>query len=232
MLYERHLQAEYLSRVEGRSGFNSGRPRLLGDEWIPVVWLANITVHPLEDVRLTAFTSRDVLETFAALERRITYDTLGFAVDTRTDRGLFMDAAAYRVAFSDENRRSVVNAKFSAPVSDLMGLRAEVTACYFENSRTDTIGYFNPQRYHQGQLLLVLNRSLNPMLRLYAIAGPGIESVSPGIRSTSFLGAVSLHAFLTHVFSVKADYGYSDAAVASPSAFRRQYVGISLFFTW
>lgn len=227
------LQARYSSRVEDAFWFFVQAGPAKYDDWRTALWSGNAVYQPNDEIRYEAFIGREAVETFDALNRHITLDTAGLTA-AYTPVGRFLLAGAlYRQSFSDDNNRLGGTGRIVTPISERMGLDVQLRARYFEDSRTDATGYFNPERFHEEQLLLALNRRLDSNWRLYALAGPGIQNTSPGDGSkTTLLAEVSLRGKVVRSVSINLDYGYSNSAFASSSGYRRQFSGMTLACTW
>ncbi len=226
------ILARYSSRLEDKFWFSVQMGPAFYDEWHPVLWSASGVYRPDDEFRYEAFILREAVETFAAIDLRTRLDTAGFAIEYRPNTRFSLAGSAYRQSFSDENNRIGGNASVGALVAESLGLSVQLKARYFGDSRTDTIGYFNPERFHQEQLLFSLNRHLGTDWRFFTVAGPGTQRVTPGERTNTSLAQISLWGTIIRDLSLGLDYGYSNSALASSSGYRRQYSGATLSYAW
>lgn len=227
------LQARYSSRPADTFwlSFQAG-PAKYG-EWRTALWSGSMVYHPNDETRYELFISREAVETFLALNDHITLDTAVMTAAYTPVSKILLSASLYRQSFSDDNDRLGGTVKFAVPVSRRVGLDVQLRARYFEDSRTDTIGYFNPVRFHEENLLLAFDKRLGSDWRFSALAGPGIQNTSPGDGSTNtLLAEASLRGRIVNGLSLSLDYGYSNSAVASSSGYRRNYAGITLSYQW
>lgn len=229
---ENSVQARFSSRVEDRFWYSlQAGPASYGD-WNTALWSGNALYRPDDETRYEAFIIREAVETFVALDRHLTLDTAGLTAEYTPHRRLMLAASAFRQSFSDDNHRLGGNGKIGTLLSERLGLGVQIRARYFEDSRTDTVGYFNPDRFHEEQLLLVLNSRMGNSWRLYGLAGPGIQNVAPGDHTSTWLTELSVWGKIGRSFSISLDSGYSNSSIASASGYRRQYAGISLSYLW
>ena len=225
------LQARVSSRTEDRLLLSiQGGPAAYGD-WRTALWSGSAVFRPDDNMRYETYASREAVETFPAFERHIRFDTAGLGA-TYSPAGFVLAASLYRQTFSDDNRRLGVSGALGVPVSEPLGLSVRLRARYFGSGRTDTVGYFNPDRFMHEQLLFELNRLLGQNWRLYAAAGPGLQRITPGERSTTALAELSIQGALYRSLAIGIDCGYSSSAIASSSGYRRQYAALSLSHPW
>jgi hypothetical protein len=226
------LQVQYVSRGEDvpRITLQAG-PAAYGD-WHTALWSGNAVFRPDDETRYEAFVSREAVETFEAFDRHIRSDTAGLGVTYRPAARLVLAASLYRQTFSDDNRRLGESGTIGVPVSKPLGLGLRLSIRHFSDSRTDTVGYFNPDRFSHGQLLLALTRHLGRQWQLYAAAGPGRQRVTAGDREASALAEISIRGMVSPSLSIGLDGGYSSSAIATSSGYRRQYAGVSFSLPW
>ncbi len=227
------LQARFSSRP-GEAftlGLQAG-PAAYGG-WRTALWSGSLVFRSSDEFRLEAFVAREAVETLVALERHTRIDTIGLAAAYAPVNRILLSGSAYRQSFRDDNNRVGGTGKIAIPISKRIGLDLQLRARYFEDSRTDTIGYFNPKRFHQEQLLLALNRRIASDWRLSALVGPGVQNATPGDgSSTTLLSELSLKGRVVNGLSLSLDYGYSNSAVASSSGYRRHYSGVAFSCQW
>jgi hypothetical protein len=85
-------------------------------------------------------------------------------------------AALFRQWFSDDNERDGWIARITSPAFLPFGPGLPATALQlfsrrFENSRSGVVGYFNPERYHEERLNLIMSARFSPswVLRMVAV---------------------------------------------------------------
>ncbi len=227
------LQARYSSRLGDMFWLSlQAGPAAFG-EWRTALWSGSLSYRPNDEIRYEAFALREAVETLIALNRHITLDTAGLAATYTPVSTISLAGSAFRQWFSDDNSRTGGTARIATPISKRIGLDVQVRARYFEDSRRDTVGYFNPDRFHEEKLLLAFDKRLGSDWRLFALAGPGFQNTTPGDgSSTTLLAEFSLKGRINKALSLSLDYGYSNSAIASSSGYRRQYSSISFFYPW
>jgi tetratricopeptide (TPR) repeat protein len=224
-------QAGFSTRLDDVLWFSvQAGPAYYGD-WDTALWAGSALYQPDDELLIEGIVSREAVETLDALERRITVDSASLAAGYDIYR-VNLSASILRQSFSDDNNRVGAVGEITTEISNQIGLSGRLKFRYFEDSKLDTVGYFNPKRFREGQLLFILNSRPGSDLRVYVQAGPGRQSVSPGDRNTTLLGEISLQARISRPLYIGLDFGYSSSAVASSSGYRRQYQGMTISYLW
>jgi hypothetical protein len=104
---------------------------------------------------------------------------------------------------------------------------------YFENSRQDVIGYFNPRRFEEQRVNFIINSRLSPDWTLRATLGPGRQSVD-GEKSKTGTAEVKLTSHIDRKMRVEigALYGDTAAFTSSGAGYRRSSANVSLVIPW
>ncbi|MEO5657563.1 MAG: hypothetical protein ABIO65_08435 [Nitrospiria bacterium] len=231
-VYGRGLQARYEARVGDhlRLMLQGGLVRY-GDRNTGV-WSSRAVYRPADAVRVEAGATREVVESFPSFDRGVTADTLALSAEYRITHAVTSGAGVFGRRFSDGNERLGLSGNGRVVLSERVGLSAQLRARIFASSRNDVSGYFNPERFHETQIVMVVNRRLAPGWRLEVLAGPGLQRAAPGGGSRTSLMETQLAARLPGCLSSTLGVGYSDSALASASGYERYYGHVAISCPW
>jgi len=196
------------------------------------LWSSNVVYRPTDRVGVEASAGREAVESFPAFDRRVVLDTIGLGLDYRVTARLGLAGFVYGQRFSDANERLGGVGKATAVLSERVGLSAQLRARMFASARNDVQGYFNPERFIEEQLLLVLRRRLNSDWRVEVVGGPGVQRVTPDERSTTSLIEGRIAGRFVGCLTSSLVMGYSNSAVSSASGFARYYGSLFISSAW
>ncbi|TAK09874.1 MAG: hypothetical protein EPO39_01450 [Candidatus Manganitrophaceae bacterium] len=208
-----------------------GGPAKYGDGWTPLSY-GQLLYRPTDRFRVELGAGREAVETFAAFDRHITLTSASLGVDYNLTRRVALVGLLYTQRFSDGNDRQGGIAKTVVVLSEQIGLSAQARLRFFESGRDDVVGYFNPARFREEQLLLNLKRTLRPGWRLEALTGPGYQQISGGDHNVTWLVEGRLSARWTGCLSANALLGYTTSSVSTPSGFEMTYGQLFVSCPW
>ncbi|HVK55459.1 MAG TPA: hypothetical protein VM532_10580, partial [Burkholderiales bacterium] len=206
------------------------------NSWTYGVWQAEISYRRSDNWGLAFSADRDAVKTTTALTNRITVRTETIGGDVRLGDAV-LAGALLRQTFSDGNDRDGGVLRITSPAFNIgaggPSLAVQLYGRYFENSRQDVIGYFNPRRFEEQRFNFIFSARLSPDWRLRAILGPGRQSVeseksNTGTAEVKLIGHVDRKA---HV-EITALYGDTAAFASSGAGYKRSLINASFVVPW
>ena len=190
------------------------------DGWTYFVGDTQVAYRPSDEWGIEVSGEHDAVRTVTALQNRVRYLTASVGGDIRLANITFA-GALFRQSFTDDNERDGWVGRVTSPSYLPFGpgrpaAAVQLYARSFTNSGENTIGYFNPDRYHEQRLNLILNARLSPSWVLRSVVGIGRESID-GERSSTGNADVKLSGRLGRSTRVDVSIRHGDSAAFSSS---------------
>ena len=228
----RGLQGRYDGRFGDALSFAlQAGPADYGD-WRTTLSYGQIVYRPADRFRMELSAGREAVETFVSFDRQITLTSVSLGVDYSLNRRIALVGVLYGQRFSDNNDRRGGIAKTVVVLSEQIGLSAQARLRFFESSRNDVEGYFNPSHFREEQLLLNLKRALKPDWRFEALTGPGYQNISGGDNGATWIVEGRLSARWIGCLSANALLGYTTSSISNPSGFEMTYGQLFVSCPW
>ena len=203
--------------------------------WTYPVGTARVSYRPSDDWGAEISTDHDAVRTVTALANRTDYSTATIGGDVRLVNTTFA-AAVFRQWFSDENERDGWVGRITPPSFLPFGPGGPATALQlyarrFDSSRRDVVGYFNPERYHEERLNLIVSTRFSPTWTLRMVAGVGQESIE-GTRSSTLNVDARVSGRLSPATRIDFSLRHGDSAAFSSSGvgYSQTAAGVTLGF--
>ena len=200
------------------------------DVWNQVLWSARINYQPNDIVNLSLDNHQEVVETIDAINNKVSYNQTQFKAKFSPFYRLKISGTVFYGMFSDHNNRTGYFTSVDYLLFNKLGLGLGAQARGYSNSKTGTIGYFNPSNFNEQDLLFKLSRKLTTNWRYYLnLCLLGQQHVSGGDDTNPKFIEVGLRGFITKNLLLDLFYNYSNpASFMSASGYGRHYGAASL----
>lgn len=228
----RGLQGRYDGRFGDSLSFALQAGLAHYGDWRTTLSYGQIVYQPADRFRMELSAGREAVETFASFDRQITLTSMSLGVDYNLARRVALVGVLYGQRFSDNNNRRGGIAKVVVVLSEQIGLSAQARLRFFESSRKDVEGYFNPTHFREEQILLNLKRALKPDWRFEVLTGPGYQNISGGDNGATWMVEGRLSARWIGSLSANALLGYTTSSISNPSGFAMTYGQLFVSCPW
>jgi len=197
--------------------------------WTPIIWHGSMSYRPGDTFQVQIYSLREVIETITAIEHKISAITVGITPHINFSHRFKLSGSFYGMHFSDRNSRYGFSVSGLWLVSTRLGLYVIPRVRYFNNSHTNTLGYFNPKRFHEESILVKLQRHLGGAdWSYYVVAGPGVQTVTPGDTSPTFFFEAGIRGYIYRSVTLAVNVGYTNSDYQNTTGFNRHYANIAL----
>lgn len=206
------------------------------ESWHPALWSANVFYTPNDTFSFSLLNQQEAIETIDAINNHIYSNTSAIGVNYNPFYRLRFATSLSYESFSDSNNREGYYATANYLIFDSLGLGAGLRVRGFWDSKTDTVGYFNPKNLHEQDLILTLSRRLVTNWRYYIDLGViGHQTINPGDTSYPQFAEAGIRGFITKFLLLNAYLGISNSdfdSISGSGGYRRTYgaASLSVFF--
>lgn len=196
----------------------------------PVLWAGEINYVPNDKFSFQVNNQQELVETVIALRRKNYANKTAVRLTYRPINSLFFSGALFSLHYSDKNNRNGFFASADYFLSNEYGVWTEFRVRGYTDSKTDTIGYFNPDSFYEASVLLKIDRRWFNNWRYYLHGGLGNQMVQPGGSSMTQYLSAGIRGTVTDNLWLNIFGGYTNSGFNNPSGYVRRYVGASLNF--
>jgi hypothetical protein len=162
--------------------------------------------------RLETTIDKSIVDTFICFDNDTSVTTLFVSADIPIYQSFMVIAGADSRSFSDGNERTGLLGKgiLTLPVD---GLSLQVWHRQFRSSKTDTVGYFNPETINFQRFIVAYRRGLVKGIRMSIKAGPGLQQIDSDSRTDTVYFEGGLEKSVRSGLSFKLSYIYTDSFI-------------------
>ncbi len=175
-------------------------------------WLGSASVFTEETRRQEYFLEREIVETPLGLQRGIYSTFAGAAFDVPLDARNIVTGLVGVQAFTGDNTRQHVRARYIRVLNDDWGLSAQLRTRYFRSSDPREFDYYSPRWYAEAIPVLQLRRFRGGWMYQGA-AGWGRQRDSDSQWRNARLLEASITSPKTRDWFLKASVGYSNTPI-------------------
>lgn len=206
------LRCSYDKKINDKLGLSAGfggNDFNDGQGFFPF-YNTNMTYAQTNNFRIEASLEHNLIETAISIENKTTLTTGSLFFDFPVYRKIILTAGTLASSFSDGNYRQGIVIKGIFPLF-WEGTSLQLLDKTFNNSKTDTTGYFNPTRI-EFQRLLFSARKAYKGFRLYFLAGPGLQKIDEEDYTNTLYLETSIEKYITEYYKAGFYFVYSDSA--------------------
>jgi hypothetical protein len=211
-------------RSLGPVAVDAGLHPLFGRDWSPLLAHLNASVE-LAPVSLVAGVDRELVDTVIAARREITLDSWHLVADYTAGAEWTLVAGGLLQDFSDSNHRKGGLFRIIYSPSRVEGLNAQLRLRRLDGDRRG-IGYFSPDRFEEGVLLLQYGHALpGGRFVLTAQAGGGQQRIDGRDTNPVFVAELRARGWFTDTLGLEGRTGCSNTGdlVTGPAASGYRY---------
>ncbi|HET8731617.1 MAG TPA: hypothetical protein VFM34_10985 [Moraxellaceae bacterium] len=219
----------------GPTTIDVGVHQLFGNDWSPTLGHAAVSV-PLAPVTLEAGVERALVDTVIAARRETTFDTWNATADYTVSPQWTVVGGGLLQDFSDGNQRQGGVFKVVYSPSTLEGFNAQLRLRRLDADRQG-IGYFSPDRFEEGLLLLQYGHPLpGDRFVLTGQVGGGVQRIDSRDNFAVFVAELRARGWFTDTLGMEGKLGCTntgDIAVgAATGGYRYCYANLTLMRPW
>lgn len=212
-----------------------GLHQLFGDGWSPTLGHATGS-YTAGTVTLAAGMDRELVDTVIAARRETTLDSWHGVVDYAATPEWTLVGGALLQDFSDGNQRLGGLFKVVYAPAALEGLNTQLRLRRLDGDRRG-IGYFSPDRFEEGLLLLQYGHALpGDRFVLTGQAGAGMQRIDGRDDNAVFLGELRLRGWFSDALGLEGKTGCSNTGelVTGPAGngYRYCYAVLTVLRPW
>lgn len=214
---------------------DAGLHPLFGRDWSPLLAHLNASIE-LAPVTVAAGVDRELVDTVIAARREITLDTWHLVADYAAGAEWTLVGGGLLQDFSDGNQRRGGLFKLIYSPARVEGLSAQLRLRRLDGERRG-IGYFSPDRFEEGLLLLQYGHALpGDRFVLTGQAGGGQQRVDGRDDNPVFVAELRARGWFTDTLGLEGRTGCSNTGelVTGPAAsgYRYCHVHLRLMRPW
>lgn len=202
--------------------------------WDPLLWSANASYTPTDYISLRVLALREVIETFAAFDDRLSDNQFSAAATINPLPYVQFNGSYSRLNISDSNNRNSYFLSSTVFVLPNYGLTATGSLREYTDAFSSP-DYFSPYNYKAANLILRLGRKLGAAWHYYADGGIGRQFIisnpgDPTAASPTYQFGLGITGPINSWLVLNAYYAdvHQASAFLDSPEYHYQYGGISL----
>lgn len=213
-----------------------GIHQLFGDDWSPTLGHLGASLKPAPPLTLAAGVNREVVDTVIAARRETTLDTWHLVADYAVGAEWTLVGGGLMQGFNDGNTRQGGLVKVVYAPAAMEGFTAQLRLRRLDGDRRG-IGYFSPDRFEEGVLLLQYGRALpGDRFVLTLQAGGGQQRIDADDTNPVYIAELRTRGWFGDALGLEGKTGCSNTGevVTGPAAsgYRYCYATLTLMRPW